>query len=212
MKLINCLLIFCFFITGNFVAQDKWELKKEKEGVSVFTKKEIGKDFKTFKAITKVNATVHDFVAVLNDIAIFPTWGDKIEEAKLLERSGDTLQIYYSTAKAPFPYKNRDGIYLNRFKWNKKKQVLFVDIEILSNYLPENEKNIRVGGYGYWEVKEIEKNTIQIIFSMLIDPGGNIPAWLGNMFVEDSPFNSLLNLKKVLEEGDYIKKTYSFIH
>ena len=142
---------------------------------------------------------------------IFPKWGHNIKEANILERSGDTLQVYYSVANAPFPYKDRDGIYLNRFRWQKETKTLRVDIEILEDYLALNKKYVRVKGYGYWELQVLSKNKILLTFSMQIDPGGSIPSWLANMFVDDTPFNTLLNLKELLESGNYEKQTFSFI-
>ena len=86
-----------------------------------------------------------------------------------------------------------------------------VDIEVLDDYLALDEKYVRVKGYGYWEVQELPKNKIFVTFSMQIDPGGSIPSWLANMFVDDSPYNTLLNLKTLMESSDYEKQTFEFI-
>ena len=205
------LLVFMLFQSVFIFSQEDWNLIKESDEIKVFTKKENNYIIDTFKATVAINSSVEDFVSVLKTIKIFPNWGHNIKNANLLEKSGDTLQIYYSVAKAPFPYKNRDGIYLNRFRWQKETKTLRVDIEVLEDYLALNDKYVRVKGYGYWEVQELSKNKIFVTFSMQIDPGGSIPSWLANMFVEDTPFNTLLNLKELLESGDYKKQTFSFI-
>ncbi len=205
------LLVLILFQSGFLFSQEDWKLIKESDDIEVFTKNENNYKLDTFKATVTINTSVSNFVSVLNTIPIFPSWGHNIKNANLLERSGDTLQIYYSVAKAPFPYKNRDGIYLNRFRWQKERKTLMVDIEVLDDYLALDEKFVRVKGYGYWEVKELSKNKIFVVFSMQIDPGGSIPSWLANMFVDDSPYNTLLNLKALLESGDYEKQTFNFI-
>lgn len=209
-KKIILLLVFIFFSTPMFPQKD-WELIKDENEIKVYTKKEDNFEFETFKGTVTLNSSIANFISVLKNIKIFPKWGHNIKEANILERSGDTLQIYYSVAKAPFPYKNRDGIYLNRLKWNSKTKMLKVDIEILEDYLPLEEKYIRVKGNGYWKIKELPYNKIRVTFSMQIDPGGSIPAWMANMFVEDTPFNTLKNLKSLLESNDFEKHTYNFI-
>ncbi len=205
------LLVLIFFQSGLLVAQEDWKLIKESDNIKVFTKNEIDYKLDTFKATVTINTSMHNFASVFHDIKIFPKWGHNIKSANLLEKSGDTLQVYYSVAKAPFPYKDRDGVYLNRFRWLKESKTLMVDIEVLEDYLALDEKYVRVKGYGYWEVQELSKNNILVIFSMQIDPGGSIPSWLANMFVDDTPFNTLLNLKALLESGDYEKQIYDFI-
>ena len=203
--------LLILFQSGILFSQEKWELIRDTDDIKVFTKKEGNYNFKTFKATVIINSSTINFISVLNNIELFSKWGHNIKFANLLERSGDTLQIYYSVAKAPFPYKNRDGIYLNRFRWISDSKTLMVDIEVLDDYLVLDEKYVRVKGYGYWEIKELSKNRINVTFSMQIDPGGSIPTWLANMFVDDTPFNTLLNLKELLESEDFEKYTYNFI-
>ena len=53
-----------------------------------------------------------------------------MKRASLVSRESDTLQVYYAEAKAPFPYKNRDGVYLNIFRWDPDERILRVEIEM----------------------------------------------------------------------------------
>ena len=47
---------------------------------------------------------------------------------------------------------------------------------------------------------------------MHLDPGGGIPSWLANMFVSDTPYSTLLDLKKHVEKEKEIKVHYKFIN
>tara|TARA_B100000809_G_scaffold57976_1_gene54212 strand:- start:4768 stop:5406 length:639 start_codon:yes stop_codon:yes gene_type:complete len=211
MKKIIILISFLVFQNSLMFSQETWSLNRDTNGIKVYSKEIEGYNFKSFKAITTINGSVHDFVFTLADIANFPKWGHQIKSAKILERSGDTLQIYYSIAKAPFPYKDRDGIYLNRFKWNSDAKILMVEIEILSDYLDENEKYIRVKGYGYWKIVVVSENSMEVTFSMQIDPGGSIPSWLANMFVDGTPYHTLLNIKNTIESSKKNNLKFDFI-
>ena len=132
--------ITLIFLCTNFslTAQEQWELIKDKDGIQVYLEEEGIYAFKTFKGITTIDASIHDFVHTIFDLERYPDWGHNVKSAALLERRSDTLQIYYSIAKAPFPYKNRDGVYRNKFSWNPDEKELTVSIDVLDDYLAEN--------------------------------------------------------------------------
>ena len=204
-------LILCLAI-GNIFAQEDWKLVREDEGIKIYTKKEVGFDYKTFKGHMVLESSIANFISVLIDVEGLSNWGYKVKSSKLLEKFGDSVLIYYSEAKAPFPYKNRDGIYLNRYKWNEDSRTLLVEIEILDEYLDLNEKLVRVKGKGHWKVSELTSGKIDVIFQMQIDPGGSIPGWLANMFVTDSPHYSLLNLKEVIKKEKYQNQKIEYLN
>jgi hypothetical protein len=46
---------------------------------------------------------------------------------------------------------------------------------------------------------------------MQVDPGGAVPSWLANLFVEDTPFNTLTNIKKNIDQNKANNSFYNFI-
>lgn len=193
-------------------AQEDWKLGKDSDGIKVFTKRVETSDFKAFKAEMIIDQNIHNFLNLLYDIDGLNNWGYKTKDAELLERKGDSVQIYYAVAKAPFPYKNRDGVYLNRFNWNSNTKTLKVDIELLQDYLKEKEDLVRMTGSGFWQAEVLAPNKLKITFEMQVDPGGEIAAWLANMFADDSPFYTLKELRKAIKSKKYTIKTYSLIN
>jgi hypothetical protein len=190
----------------------KWKLKKNKNGIEIFTTQSDTSAFMAFKARMTIQGSVGAFVAVLQDLDHMPDWGYNIEYARLLEKSGDTLVIYYSEASVPFPFANRDGIYLNRFIWNNQSRQLKVDIELLHNYLEVKEKLVRVKGNGEWLVKVLGDDSLEMIFRMQVDPGGEIPAWLVNMFIDETPYETMVNIREMMKKPEYRQRKYDFIN
>ena len=195
---------------AHLFSQEPWKLTKNTDGIEVYTIKHSS-DFKTFKGHITLNESIHSFVAMLNDVKGFLNWGYKLKQVSLLERSGDTLQIYHAIAEVPFPYKDREGVYLNKMKWQPETNTLFVDIEILDDYMSPNKKYTRVTGKGFWEVKVLTSGKLDITFQMQINPGGSIPAWLVNLFIDDTPFYTLQNIQKAIKNEKYHQKTFDFI-
>jgi len=158
-----------------------------------------------------INAELTSFLAVLQDVEALADWGHNVKKVNLIRRASDTLQVYYAEAKAPFPYKNRDGVYLNRFIWDKNSQTLVVEIEILDEAVDRDEELVRMSGYGSWIVSVLPDNTLNVIFQMQMDPGGSIPAWMANMFAGDSPYQTMKGLRKVINNKEYQGKQYPLL-
>ncbi|TYA53810.1 SRPBCC family protein [Formosa maritima] len=210
-KLKYSLLIFMLALQSVF-SQDGWDLVKEESGIKVYTKPVSTSDFKAFKATMTIDESIHAFLSVLYDVEGLLDWGYKLNDVTLLKRSGDSLQIYYAEAKVPFPYKNRDGIYSNSFKWNPKTKTLFVEIKLLENYMAAKEDLVRLTGKGYWKAKVLDSGRLEIDFEMQVDPGGGIPAWMANMFADDSPYFTMVEIRNVIKNKKYQNKTYKFIN
>lgn len=205
-----CICFFLLFLS-QLRGQEQWDLVKEDEGIKVFTRTNEVMSFKEFRASVIVKGEVNQFVSVLYDVKGLATWGHNITEARLLERPSDTIQIYYAVAKAPWPYKNRDGIYKNNFSWDAVHRTLTVEISLLEDSRELSDKFVRMDGYGYWKVKVISENEIQIDFQMQVDPGGSIKAWMANMFVTDSPFYTMKGIRDAMRLKQYQGKSYQFL-
>lgn len=205
------LLLALLLISSVGVAQDDWEFIRDKEGIKVYTRLNEGRSFKEFKSTMVINAELTSFLAVLQDVEALGDWGHNVKKVNLIRRSSDTLQVYYAEAKAPFPYKNRDGVYLNRFIWDKNSQTLVVEIEILDEAVDRDEELVRMSGYGSWIVSVLPDNTLNVIFQMQMDPGGSIPAWMANMFAGDSPYQTMKGMRKVINKKEYQGKQFPLL-
>ena len=205
------LLLLVFAISISISAQEKWKLERSCEGINIYSGNIAGSDFKSFKAQMVIKGSVHAFIAVLQDINNMPAWGYNMKNTKLLEKNGDTLQIYYAEVSAPFPFDNRDGIYLNKFTWDSKSSQLFVGIELLPDYLKTKNKIVRLKGKGYWTVRVLKNDMLDITFVMQVDPGGNIPAWMVNIMVDTTPFSTMKEIRKVMSESKYQNRRFGFI-
>ncbi len=205
--------VFYFFMLCQIqlLGQEQWNLVKDNEGIKVYTRINEVLSFKEFKANMTVKAKMTDFIAVLYDINGLSNWGHNITEARLLERPNDTVQIYYAVAKAPWPYKDRDGIYENIFSWDSSNRTLTVKIQLLEDDREQGNNFVRLDGYGYWMAREISSNQLEVDFQMQVDPGGSIKAWKANMFVTDSPFYTMQGIREAMGLKKYQGKTYGFL-
>jgi hypothetical protein len=52
---------------------------------------------------------------------------------------------------------------------------------------------------------------VEVTYEVHADPGGNLPAWVINMFLVDTPFNDLKNLQKQALLPKYANRKFDFL-
>ena len=188
-----------------------WELKKDKDGIKLFTRHEEGYALKAIKAETVFNASLETCIAVLRDIdhliELFPDC-EKVVKVKQDEYS----QIHYLQLKAPWPVTNRDGAFGLKYLHNKQDQTVTVEAEMVPGGYTEQTGFVRLNkGKGTWKFKRIDATHTSLDYYYLGDPGGNIPAWVANSVIEESPFRMLTNFHKLVKLERYKGKKFSFM-
>jgi len=188
-----------------------WELKKDKDGIKLFTKHEEGYPLKAIKAETVFNASLETCIAVLRDIdhliELFP------DCEKVVKVNQDaTSQIHYLQLKAPWPVTNRDGAFKLNYAYDSKLGTVFIEAKMAADAYPAQDGYIRLNkGSGTWKFKRIDATHTSLEYYYLGDPGGNIPAWVANSVIEESPYRMLVNYHKLVKLERYQGKKFAFI-
>ena len=186
------------------IGQEDWKLERDKDGIKVYTRDSDKSAFDEFRATMQLNQSIHSFVAVMRDVESLHEWAYNVKNARPLKMMGDSLQYYYSEVSIPFPFTDRDGIYRNRYTWKSDSSLLIIDIDILPDYIEKVEDLVRIPfGKGFWRVKVFGETRIDITFQMVVDPGGSVPSWMANMFVNETPTYTLTKLREVIVKEKY---------
>ncbi len=193
------------------ISQTEWEIKKDKDGVKVYTKEVEGSSLKAFKAIAVMKGKLSSFVAVLKDVESYSELFNDMKEAKLIEIQ-DTFQIHTLVSGAPWPVSDRYGVYSNTYSQRYDHKTVTVKVKALPGYISEKEDKVRIiQAEGQWIFHPVEYNRVEVTFEMHVEPGGNIPKWVINMFIVDSPFNDLKSLRERVKLPQYQNKQYDFL-
>jgi hypothetical protein len=170
-----------------------WQLKKNEDGIKVYTRAVPNSALDEFKGVAAVNASVAQIEAVLKDVEAMPSWLPDNEVAELLKSEGNVL-YYYSVTDAPFPVDDRDAIL--RFTFTKEGNNLRVSLIGLPDYKPAVSGRVRIPQIeGFWLLEPLGANKTKVTYQVLANPGGSIPAWLANATAVDNPFNTLKGLR-----------------
>ena len=127
------LLLFCLgFYTSFFSQENKnaWELQKNENGISVFSRKTAGSDYKELKAIVYLTTSLKSIVALIYDWDSYPQWVYKCENSSTLKKIGNTEVIHYQSIRAPWPVENRDFVMNVKLKQDELTKIVTIATSI----------------------------------------------------------------------------------
>lgn len=204
MKLIlytNILLFFFLGLEFNTIAQNKWKLSKDQNGIKVFTQKTDSSNFKSVKVEAVLTGTCDKLASIVLGIEKNIKWVYHTKSLHLIKRFNANMLIYYEETYLPWPMKNRDQVIRITAYPDSINNVLKIITKGEPNEVPVSDGIVRVPYFlGIWEVKAISIDTIFIEYYLDVDPGGSIPAWITNMFVAKGPYETFMNLAQLLKQ------------
>lgn len=181
--------------TSNIIAQDNWELKKEKNGIKVYTKKVEGTKLKASKVEMEVSSSIAKILTVLTDVSKYTEWNPKTIESKVLKKVNDREFYYRNVIKAPM-VTNRDLI-VHAKVIKKSDDYYIVTMKGVPDFAPEVDGLVRMRKYtGDYHIKRQKNGNIHIMLEYAADPAGKIPDFLVNSAAVDVPYEIFTNLKE----------------
>ena len=198
------LLSFLLLVSSLVKANTQWHLDKDEEGIQVYLRDSTGFALKSFKGAMTVNRSLSSLIAVIEDTSSYPRWLHNCRSAKTLKHIDDTKVINYVVTDMPWPVADRDVIVSSTLTQNKANNRVEIKLIAKSKFIPKVAGKVRIEKMqGRWLLTPIDKDKVNVIYEMSIDPGGNIPKWVVNAMAVDLPFYSLKKLRKISKEEKY---------
>ena len=174
-----------------------WKLSKDKNGIRIYTRAIEGTKFKEYKTLSEVDATPEELLSILVDVESYTKWMARVTVAELLKTEGEDRFYVYSEVGVPWPFDNRDEITLSVVKRKEDSAEISIEITIIQDFVPEKKGIVRMpSGNGMWVFTPRENGKTKICHRFGGDPGGNIPAWIVNIFLIDAPYKTMLALQE----------------
>ena len=189
--MIKCLIL----LTILSFSHSPWELIKKENNIQVYSRLEEGEKLKELKIITEINAPIKSIISQLEDVAAFPQWVKNTSETKLLKKTIDGFQ-YFQVTDMPFPVNDRAIVI------DVTQKVVESGIRIDFNNIvhPATKNYVAITNMtAYYDLKPIGETRTAIEYYIKVDPGGTLPTWLINKAYTIGPYDSMLNLKEMLE-------------
>lgn len=200
LKKIGLSLVFLFAILSRLQSQP-CKLKIDQDSIKVYTCHTDTSLFKSIVAEFTLNATFDQLTRLVMNIPAYTRWQYNTVEADAIKIISDSEQIYHNVIKAPWPVADRDMVVRIKTSYHPDHRSLVITTESEAKTIPKKAGCVRVpSSFGRWMVTMKNKNQLHISYTMQIDPGGSVPAWLVNWACAQAPYQSFKNLKRILEK------------
>lgn len=194
------LLLASFFYTIGVAAQTSdCDLKKDKDGVKVYTCKSDTSKFRSLKAEFVIeNTSIEELKKFMFTVPGYLNWQYNVTEATMLKQINDNEMIYRAVIRAPWPLDDREIIAQFAIVIQDPDHANFYIKNVQSDF-PLNEDLVRIPySQSSWDIIRIN-NSLHVTYKMNVDPGGYVPAFFINMAMADGPYQSFRDLKKLIQ-------------
>lgn len=185
-----------------------WQPSVDREGIKVWKRKIPESSVMAFRAETQMTTTLSGLMNLFYDLDGAPQWLDYTKHVTALQRD-DAAREYVLLMETvlPWPLSNRDAVIMGW--WQQDPQTGTINLRGKSaprGRYPENPAYIR-----YYNMRSdfvftpLGNGKVKVVMEGHADPGGNIPDWAINMLIQESPFRTLRNMRKVVTQEKYQK-------
>lgn len=148
---------------------------------------------------TLENISVETLKSFIWNVNNYITWQYNTIEAEMISNSGHDEMKYRSLVHAPWPVENRELVVNLRVMPNDSAMTSIL-IHSFPYDKPPPDNVVRVPLFdASWKITP-KGNMLNVVYTLRIDPGGSVPAWLANLAMAEGPYISFKNLKDQLEK------------
>ena len=209
------ILILSFSLAGilfNTSAQSNWELKTDEDGIKIYTSIVPESKIKAVKVECEFKATASQMVAVLLDVNSGPDWLYHTKSSRLIKQVSPSELYYYSEVKLPWPAENRDFVAHLKVTQNPATKLVTMDGPSVPGFVPLKQGIVRINNSkGKWLISPLPNGKIKVEYTLHVDPGGALPAWLVNTFATQGPLEIFKKLKLQLQKTEYKNALPAFL-
>lgn len=167
--------------------QGPWELKAQVQGVAVYTRARKGCNLHELKSVGEIDAPPHAVFRMLTDFKSYTKTMPYTEEGKLLgvETKDGKIEawLFYTVINAPLASRRDYTLRIvDESDWQGGKGYLKTRWDVSNEGPAPKQGVVRVAvNTGSWLLEPLADGVkTRATYSLFIDPGGSLPAWVAN--------------------------------
>ena len=193
-------LLLIMIIASDLYSQS-WDFVKEKDGIKLYTRKEANSALKSFKGVTVLHTQMDKLSTMIGNVQNTSWWDENVRNIQVLAFETEKFIRYYLVYHVPWPLMDRDLCVEAQINTDPVTGTRTVTAHPLLNVIPEKPDLVRIKNYWQrWTLQPIDKNTILVTLEGTVDPGGNIPTWLINMVIVETPLKIIRGIRERVQE------------
>jgi hypothetical protein len=191
--------IFLLSLIVSSIEAQNWELKKNKEGVKVYTKSNPISPFNLLKAECDIAVGINELLNLIFDVNRHTEWVYNAVQSVPIKKIAPYEIIYYGETYAPWPVSNRDLVIHLTAKTDSLTGICTIYGISEPKRKPLVNGKVRIPrSESIWTLIPKSNNITHVIYTLDIDPGGSLPAWLVNFASIEGPYLSFKKMKALL--------------
>jgi hypothetical protein len=180
------------------------KLVLNKDGIRVWSYEVPGSPLHGFKAVTTVSSNLNSIVGLIADTEAASRWLYRTSDVETLKRNDESMSfVIRVVTDFPWPFKDREAVVAGRITQDPQTMVVRIDSNTVGGYAPRTGNLNMPVVQGSWLFKPVGNGKVEITMTGHADPGGNLPAGLVNLLIQEHPYNSLKALKSVIAEPHF---------
>ncbi|MDF3820729.1 START domain-containing protein [Leptospira sp. 96542] len=190
----------------------EWSESKRKKGVVVFIRPFPNSNIDEFLGRTEVDATIAQVIAILSDPNSCKTMYNDCKELTLLSGTDKKNTVYVRNG-APWPVNDRDVVMERTFEQNDKNLSTVMKMKRTESVNKPSPSGVtRMDAFdGIWRMVPQSNGKLKVEYQAHFEPGGSVPQSVINLVLTDTPYETLLKLRKLIEEGKHKDAKYDWI-
>ncbi len=199
-KSLTIFTLFLFMLTAAS-AQDKWELRRNEDGITIYSRQSPDGKLVELRLLCQLDATPGELIKQLMDIDSYSSWVYSNKKSGIIKKVNDHDIIYFTEAHLPWPIQDRDLVVeLNIEPTTSPNAQQIILVKSINGILPPKKHFIRVPySVVTWRITPVPGNKINVDYTFSLDPGGSIPRWLINLTLTTGPYKSFVKLRELLK-------------
>lgn len=180
-----------------------WVFKNEKDNVKVYYRRTS--DVHEIKLVSSIKTTLSGLVHLLGEVEMYPSWGYKVMESKVIEKISDTEMYYYSRLDFPWPFNDRDIVMHTKLVQDPETRAIIATSTAVSHdKVPVKKDVVRItNAKTTWKIWPGTSGWAYIEYYIYSDPAGNMPDWVVNMAIDMGPRETIKRMRNILKKPEY---------
>lgn len=200
------MLFLLLWMSGVSAQAQNWALEKQDDDnrIRVYTRINPDSPLKEFRGVMQVQSHLTALVALIEDHHRAAEWIHQCRAIDIIERPAHEEIVLYMVTAAPWPVKDRDSVVHSQLRQDPETFIVRIDMRVRNDVFPPSDDMIRITDMqGFWQFRPLPQGWVEVTYQVHADPGGGIPGWLINSLVVDTPYYTLRNMQKLVQEPVY---------
>lgn len=205
-KIFSALLtVWLLVISSISVAASDWTLERSAKNIKVWTRDVPGYSLREFRAETTVQSTLAGLVTLIMDTDRAGDWIYRTRKVEVLQRDDrEATFVVRMVTDFPWPLTDRDAVVAGRIIQIGDGTVHIISQSLLESSYPDDPALVHMRDfYGNWIFRPLDNGQVHVTMQRRADPGGALPHAIVNLLINETPYQTLRGLQRVIGQPRY---------